>query len=250
MSARDLARFGLLYLRRGRWGEKQIIPESWIDDSIKSYVEKSNPTYRSSYGYGYLWWTVNRQPFKDLGMFCARGTGGQEIAILPKANLVIVHRVNTYTTFGGGLQKKFSYVNNLMRFKIIKMILDARTGPPKADPDLVPVEKVYKLQPKVKLDPDFCKNAVGTYDFGRFRLEIKSIATSEGPRLDITRTLKHCYHLIPLSKTKFFVEDLEIYGSFELDDAGMPARVTIEFMPGYPRTGTKISPKRQASSGP
>src|SRR4029434_4997142 len=34
VSARDLARFGLLYLHRGRWRDKQLIPQSWVEASV------------------------------------------------------------------------------------------------------------------------------------------------------------------------------------------------------------------------
>ncbi|HEY1053139.1 MAG TPA: hypothetical protein VGE39_25385 [Prosthecobacter sp.] len=34
MTARDMARFGLLFLRQGRWQEKQIIPAAWVKDSV------------------------------------------------------------------------------------------------------------------------------------------------------------------------------------------------------------------------
>ena len=37
ISARDLARFGVLYLNRGRWGTTQLIPASWVDASVRSY---------------------------------------------------------------------------------------------------------------------------------------------------------------------------------------------------------------------
>src|SRR5215470_12336539 len=53
MSARDLARFALLYLRRGSWQGRQIVPARWIEDSTQAYSQsEAGPAY----GYGYLWW--------------------------------------------------------------------------------------------------------------------------------------------------------------------------------------------------
>ena len=43
MTARDLARFGLLYLRNGRWRDRQIVPANWIDLSVKSYSKEAQP---------------------------------------------------------------------------------------------------------------------------------------------------------------------------------------------------------------
>lgn len=55
MSAWDLARFGLLYLRHGRWRQQHIVPGAWVEESTKAHV-----TLRSGAGYGYMWWaTVN-----------------------------------------------------------------------------------------------------------------------------------------------------------------------------------------------
>jgi CubicO group peptidase (beta-lactamase class C family) len=55
MSARDLARFGQLYLNGGKWGQKQVVPRSWVQESTKPKSETGDRT-----GYGYLWWT--REP--------------------------------------------------------------------------------------------------------------------------------------------------------------------------------------------
>ncbi len=51
MSARDLARFALLYLRGGRWNNVQVVPEDWVKASTQPYSDAN------SGGYGYLWWT-------------------------------------------------------------------------------------------------------------------------------------------------------------------------------------------------
>ena len=39
LSARDLARFGLLYLRDGRWNGQQVVPASWVRDSVKPLAD-------------------------------------------------------------------------------------------------------------------------------------------------------------------------------------------------------------------
>ena len=147
MSARDLARFGLLYLRRGRWSDKQIFPESWIDASTRSHVRKDHPKYHA-FGYGYLWWTVNSEPFKTLGMYNARGVGGQEISVLPEANLVIVHRVNTFNRLEKRDPKETPQVDDAEYLRLIGMILEARTGRAKEKPRLVPLEESQRPQPK------------------------------------------------------------------------------------------------------
>ena len=52
MTARDMARFGLLYLRKGNWNGRQIIPPEWIERSTKAY---SMVNEELGVGYGYMW---------------------------------------------------------------------------------------------------------------------------------------------------------------------------------------------------
>jgi CubicO group peptidase (beta-lactamase class C family) len=100
MTARDMARFGLLFLRGGRWRDAQIIPAGWVRDSTTAYSVADGNARDGYSGYGYLWWVAvngNHYPNVELpdGSFSAWGAGGHFIAIIPALNLVVVHRVNT-----------------------------------------------------------------------------------------------------------------------------------------------------------
>ncbi len=95
MTARDMARFGLLFLREGNWRGKQIVPKEWVAASTTSYSDA-----RANGGYGYMWWVaVNGKHLPNVtlpdGAYSARGNGGHYILVVPKFDLVIVHRVNT-----------------------------------------------------------------------------------------------------------------------------------------------------------
>ncbi|MEO7743407.1 MAG: serine hydrolase [Usitatibacter sp.] len=95
MSARDLARFGLLFLRGGRWGETQVIPEKWVRMSVRSY---SHAGERG--GYGYMWWVAQGDVhFPQIavppGTYTARGAGGHYVVVIPSMVLVVVHRADT-----------------------------------------------------------------------------------------------------------------------------------------------------------
>ena len=95
MSARDLARVGLLFLREGRWQERQVISADWIRESTASYSQRGIDG-----GYGYMWWTgVNGGLFQNVVLkkhsYYASGWGGQKVIILPYRKLIIVHRSNT-----------------------------------------------------------------------------------------------------------------------------------------------------------
>lgn len=95
MSTRDLARFGLLFLREGRWQGQQIISSDWVQESTASHSETGPDS-----GYGYMWWTgVKGGLFPGVEVkehsFYASGYRGHKIVVLPYRNLVIVHRVDT-----------------------------------------------------------------------------------------------------------------------------------------------------------
>lgn len=95
MSARDLARFALLFLREGRWRDQQIISADWVRESTASHSERGPGS-----GYGYMWWTgvkgglLPGVEVKEHSFF-ASGWGGHTAIVLPYRKLVIVHRVNT-----------------------------------------------------------------------------------------------------------------------------------------------------------
>jgi len=97
MSARDLARFGLLFLREGRWQDQQIISADWVRESTASHSIIGPDS-----GYGYMWWTgVKGGLFPNVQVkghsFYAAGYRGHYVIVLPYRNLVIVHRVDTDT---------------------------------------------------------------------------------------------------------------------------------------------------------
>ena len=54
MSARDLARFALLYLHNGAWRDRQVVPSEWVAESTKAYSQTDFGGIGG--GYGYLWW--------------------------------------------------------------------------------------------------------------------------------------------------------------------------------------------------
>ena len=89
ISPRDLARLGVLYFNKGHWGDRQLLPAGWIQESTRAHVE-----FKDGSGYGYLWWT-----YAD-GSFWAAGTGSQMLLIDPSTGLVVVSRVDTRDGLG------------------------------------------------------------------------------------------------------------------------------------------------------
>ena len=101
ISARDMARFGLLMLRGGKWGERQVVSADWVAESTRDY---SDASLYGADGYGYMWWVAKQGrkfphiPHVELGegAYSARGSRGHYLLVMPAHDMVIVHRVNTF----------------------------------------------------------------------------------------------------------------------------------------------------------
>src|SRR5436190_1913856 len=83
MHPRDMAKIGQLFLQRGRWGDRQILSETWIRAATKAHVDR---TVNRDH-YGYAWWVKGDD---HPGMFEAAGRGGQRINVWPAKDLVLV----------------------------------------------------------------------------------------------------------------------------------------------------------------
>ena len=81
MHTEDMAKLGQLYLNKGKWNGKQIIPESWAEASVMKKVDSIEGTY----GYGYQLWMEERP-----GSFEYNGMLGQNVLIYPDVDMVIV----------------------------------------------------------------------------------------------------------------------------------------------------------------
>jgi len=102
MSARDLAKFGQLYLNGGLWNGKRILSREWIARISSDFTPTGKKGIRS--GHGYLWWVPCDPWSKEAnipeGTFIATGFGGQRIVVIPIWETVIVHTVFTDDYFG------------------------------------------------------------------------------------------------------------------------------------------------------
>jgi CubicO group peptidase (beta-lactamase class C family) len=88
ISARDMARFGLLTLRRGRWNDKQILSEEWI--------RKATTPTSAQRDYGFMNYYLNTDrkllPSAPAEAWVHLGAGQNAIYVDPKNELVIVLR--------------------------------------------------------------------------------------------------------------------------------------------------------------
>ncbi|KAA9037986.1 serine hydrolase [Ginsengibacter hankyongi] len=86
ISASDQARFGLLFLRKGKWKTQQLISEKWV-----KAVHQSSSANKA---YGYMWWINSSKKWKDISpeIYYADGAGGNYIVIDNEHDLVVVTR--------------------------------------------------------------------------------------------------------------------------------------------------------------
>ncbi len=82
----DMLKIGKLVLKKGKWGNTQIVSEKWINESTELQISTNNVIpYGNSYGY--YWWRANAN---NHDFFYANGYGGQFILIDSDYSLVIV----------------------------------------------------------------------------------------------------------------------------------------------------------------
>jgi len=89
INAMDMARFGYLWLRGGKWGDKQILPPAFVKEALTRSAVSNTPDY------GYLWWlnTQGKQlPGLPANAYSANGAGSNTITVSPDHDLVVVWR--------------------------------------------------------------------------------------------------------------------------------------------------------------
>ena len=109
MTARDYARLGLFWLKKGKWKDKIILPEWWMDYSLKPTLSSHKRTYGA-----HFWLNSPGKPryrkWKKLptDMFLARGYQGQYIIVIPSYDLVVVRLGVTFTP--GPVKREINHV--------------------------------------------------------------------------------------------------------------------------------------------
>jgi len=113
LKPRDTAKFGLLYLQKGRWGGKQIVPEAWVKESSIKRVDFGATS--QTIGYGYLWWILRPDPDgngKD-NIYAAMGFRAQYIFVIPEHDMVVVVNGDTQSRIDQRKPIEFLYTHIL-----------------------------------------------------------------------------------------------------------------------------------------
>jgi CubicO group peptidase (beta-lactamase class C family) len=94
----DIAKFGQLYLQKGLWNGKQVIPKEWVEKSVVKQVSNgSNPDSYWDQGYGFQFWRNIAYGYRGDGAF------GQFCLVLPEFDLVLA--INSGTNDMHGVMK-------------------------------------------------------------------------------------------------------------------------------------------------
>ena len=127
MTARDLARFGYLFLREGEWRGETVVSKAWVSESIQAHSQAGEGT-----GYGYLWWVDGFG--LPVGSFSAQGALAKYVVVVPTRDLVVVYLNHTeFPDDASGMttdaMKKLPSISHDQMGQLLKMLLDAQTRP-------------------------------------------------------------------------------------------------------------------------
>ena len=83
IKARDLVKFGKLYLNDGIWKDAQLISKEWVISSKTTQIQTDSPTT----GYSNYWWIAQNL---NTPLYFGNGFGGQTLMLLPEKNIMII----------------------------------------------------------------------------------------------------------------------------------------------------------------
>ena len=84
LKTEDIAKFGQLYLQKGNWKGKQLVPAAWVEEATARQTSNgSNPKSDWEQGYGYQFWRCRNGAYRGDGAF------GQYCLVMPEQDAVI-----------------------------------------------------------------------------------------------------------------------------------------------------------------
>jgi CubicO group peptidase (beta-lactamase class C family) len=99
----DIAKFGQLYLQKGKWNGQQLLPEKWVEEATAKHVDNSKATSAKStdwqQGYGFQFWRCQHNAYRG------DGRDGQICLVMPEQDVVIAITAQT-----GQMQKELDLV--------------------------------------------------------------------------------------------------------------------------------------------
>jgi len=90
-TARDFARLAYLWLHRGRWQDRQLVPAAWIDLATRRHVRGDGSTPSN---YGYTFWVMDGIEGVPNDLYMSRGHNLNHSFVIPSLDLVVVRQGN------------------------------------------------------------------------------------------------------------------------------------------------------------
>lgn len=97
LTSRDMAKIGLLVANKGKWNNKQLVPESFINKAVSRIVNTGDEEIFgggnsvSNQGYGYYWWSSDlKHNDKSYYSVSAQGGGGEYIVWIEELALLVI----------------------------------------------------------------------------------------------------------------------------------------------------------------
>jgi CubicO group peptidase (beta-lactamase class C family) len=211
MSSRDMARFGMLYMNEGKWGNEQIIQAQWVKETLTAYTPKTE-----RYGFGYAWSMPPENAFNQK-CYTAEGSGGHALMLFPESDMIIVHRANTYI-------EPWVAVDWTEIKKIVKEIFAARTEIKTTidESKLIAYEPDRKHWPALIADnPSKTKRFEKYYDNDG---DPVTILRGKNGRLIVNIPYLGNFNLYSITDSTFFVEGKEERIYFEYNDKREPIK--------------------------
>jgi CubicO group peptidase (beta-lactamase class C family) len=90
----DIAKFGQLYLQKGKWNGRQLIPRQWVEQATSKQIDNEHESHAKIgpdwvQGYGFQFWRCRHNAYR------ADGAGGQFIVVMPDQDAVVAITANT-----------------------------------------------------------------------------------------------------------------------------------------------------------
>ena len=96
LRARDLAKFGSLFLHKGAWKGRQIVPAAWVELSTQRHVQNISLSPDGAIGYGFMWYAGQTRGNDGDRVIAALGKGDQRIFIVPEKQIVVTVFAGNY----------------------------------------------------------------------------------------------------------------------------------------------------------
>ena len=172
----DIAKFGQLYLQKGKWNGKQLLPESWVAEATALQTSNgSNPKSDWDQGYGYQFWRARHNAYRGDGAF------GQYCIVLPDQDAVIA-----ITSGVGDMQS----VLNLVWDKLLPaMKSESLPADESAQKELGKTLAALSMRvPEGSASP--AEGSSKTYEFPSNERKLETITIEKGEKDDVTIVIR------------------------------------------------------------